>query len=248
MNFKPLVINKVINPHSLPSAAPWSLRMYFVSVFTSDPVVSGGDAWVHRRVRSECSVRSSGLWLWSCECDDGHGAGGVGSRTSISSNVCSDSCPTAAAAAEQSILKAGISQVGGFSIIASSLWATCTPSFLCPLPVYSEHMNSLSTLPSAVSDPGFPSPSLGLPSATPSPSVGLPSGLTQPSSTATPTVSRVDSNSQRSLPPHLGFSQSKDVPSPAAGPLTVRIGLINHRKDLYMVVTLMFYMFFFFFF
>ncbi|KAM8759940.1 ubiquitin-associated protein 2-like isoform 3-T3 [Acanthopagrus schlegelii] len=80
----------------------------------------------------------------------------------------------------------------------------------------SEHMSNIPTLPSAVSDPSFPSPSLGLPSATPSPSLGLPSAATPPSSTAASAVSRVESSGQRSLPPHLGFSQNKDVPSPAA--------------------------------
>ncbi|XP_038558861.1 ubiquitin-associated protein 2-like isoform X1 [Micropterus salmoides] len=77
----------------------------------------------------------------------------------------------------------------------------------------SEHMSSLT---SAVSDPSFPSPSLGLPSATPSPSLGLPSAAAPPSSTAPPAASRVESSVPRSLPPHLGFSQSKDVPSAAA--------------------------------
>ncbi|XP_030273136.1 ubiquitin-associated protein 2-like isoform X1 [Sparus aurata] len=80
----------------------------------------------------------------------------------------------------------------------------------------SEHMSNIPTLPSAVSDPSFPSPSLGLPSATPSPSLGLPSAATPPSSTAPTAVSRVESSGQRSLPPHLGYSQNKDVPSPAA--------------------------------
>ncbi|XP_031611141.1 ubiquitin-associated protein 2-like isoform X1 [Oreochromis aureus] len=80
----------------------------------------------------------------------------------------------------------------------------------------SEHMNSLSS----VTDPNFPSPSLGLPSATPSPSLGLPSAAAPPSSSAPTTVSRVESSVPRSLPPHLGFSQSKDVPSAPGGPLT----------------------------
>ncbi|KAG8011986.1 Ubiquitin-associated protein 2 [Nibea albiflora] len=80
----------------------------------------------------------------------------------------------------------------------------------------SEHMSSLPTLPSAVSDPSFPSPSLGLPSATPSPSLGLPSAATPPSSTAPTAASRVDNSGPRSLPPHLGFAQSKDVPSASA--------------------------------
>ncbi|XP_029998806.1 ubiquitin-associated protein 2-like isoform X2 [Sphaeramia orbicularis] len=84
----------------------------------------------------------------------------------------------------------------------------------------SDHMGSMPPLPSVVSDPSFPSPSLGLPSATPSPSMGLPSGVAQPSSTATTTVSRGENSGPRSLPPHLGFSQSKDVSSPGAGPLT----------------------------
>ncbi|XP_063753773.1 ubiquitin-associated protein 2-like isoform X2 [Eleginops maclovinus] len=77
----------------------------------------------------------------------------------------------------------------------------------------SEHMSSLPTL--AVSDPSFPSPSLGLPSATPSPSMGLPSASAPPSSAA-PAASRVDSSGPRSLPPHMGYSQSKDVPSAAS--------------------------------
>lgn len=92
------------------------------------------------------------------------------------------------------------------------------PIFLSLCPVNSEHMSSL---PLAVSDPSFPSPSLGLPSATPSPSMGLPSAAAPPSSTGPPAASRVESSGPRSLPPHLGYSQSKDVPSAAA--LTVRI-------------------------
>ncbi|XP_022613498.1 ubiquitin-associated protein 2-like isoform X3 [Seriola dumerili] len=81
----------------------------------------------------------------------------------------------------------------------------------------SDHMSSL---PSAVSDPSFPSPSLGLPSATPSPSMGLPSAAAPPSSAAPTIANRVESSGPRSLPPHLGFSQSKDVTSAAGGPLT----------------------------
>ncbi|KAM3610427.1 uncharacterized protein V6R79_004004 [Siganus canaliculatus] len=80
----------------------------------------------------------------------------------------------------------------------------------------SENLSSLPTLPSAVPDPSFPSPSLGLPSATPSPSLGLPSAATPPSSTAPSAASRVESSGPRPLPPHLGFSQSKDVSSAAA--------------------------------
>ncbi|XP_059193480.1 ubiquitin-associated protein 2-like isoform X2 [Centropristis striata] len=80
----------------------------------------------------------------------------------------------------------------------------------------SEHMSSLPTLPLAVSDPSFPSPSLGLPSATPSPSMGLPSAAAPPSSTAPTAASRVESSGPRSLPPHMGFSQSKDAPSAAS--------------------------------
>ncbi|XP_006789774.1 ubiquitin-associated protein 2-like isoform X3 [Neolamprologus brichardi] len=80
----------------------------------------------------------------------------------------------------------------------------------------SEHMSSLSS----VTDPNFPSPSLGLPSATPTPSLGLPSAAVPPSSSAPTTVSRVESSVPRSLPPHLGFSQSKDIPSAPGGPLT----------------------------
>ena len=92
--------------------------------------------------------------------------------------------------------------------------------------LFSEHMSSLSTLPSSVSDAAFASPSLGLPSATPSPSMGLPSGLAQSSSSANTSVSRVESSGSRTLPPHLGFSQSKDLPSPAAGPITVNEHMI----------------------
>ncbi|XP_018523904.1 ubiquitin-associated protein 2 isoform X2 [Lates calcarifer] len=84
----------------------------------------------------------------------------------------------------------------------------------------SEHMSNLPTLPPAVSDPSFPSPSLGLPSATPSPSLGLPSAAAPPSSAAPSAASRVESSGPRSLPPHLGFSQNKDVTSAAGGPLT----------------------------
>ncbi|CAN9513175.1 unnamed protein product [Ophioblennius macclurei] len=91
--------------------------------------------------------------------------------------------------------------------------------FSKPGPV-SEHMNPLPTLPAAASDPSFPSPSLGLPSATPSPSLGLPSAAPPPSSSAPTAASRVESSGPRSLPPHLGFSQSKDVASAAGGPLT----------------------------
>ncbi|XP_029367032.1 ubiquitin-associated protein 2-like isoform X3 [Echeneis naucrates] len=80
----------------------------------------------------------------------------------------------------------------------------------------SDHMSSL---PPAVSDPSFPSPSLGLPSATASPSLGLPSAAAQ-QSTPTTTASRGENSGPRSLPPHLGFSQNKDVTSAAGGPLT----------------------------
>ncbi|XP_035495939.2 ubiquitin-associated protein 2 isoform X3 [Scophthalmus maximus] len=83
-----------------------------------------------------------------------------------------------------------------------------------------EHMSSLPSISSGVSDPSFPSPSLGLPSATPSPSLGLPCAATPPSCAAPTTTSRSESSGQRSLPPHLGFSQSKDVTSAGAGPLT----------------------------
>uniref|UniRef100_A0A8C9YD99 Ubiquitin associated protein 2 n=1 Tax=Sander lucioperca TaxID=283035 RepID=A0A8C9YD99_SANLU len=80
----------------------------------------------------------------------------------------------------------------------------------------SDHMSSLPTLPVAVSDPNFPSPSLGLPSVTPSPSMGLPSAAAPPSSAAPTAASRVESSGPRSLPPHLAFSQSNDIPSAAA--------------------------------
>ncbi|CAL9707943.1 unnamed protein product [Knipowitschia caucasica] len=82
----------------------------------------------------------------------------------------------------------------------------------------SEHMSGLPSLPSSVSESAFPSPSLGLPSATAPASMALPSGLSQPPSTSSPSVSRVEAS--RTLPPHLGFSQSKDLPSSGPGPLT----------------------------
>nr|XP_020458070.1 ubiquitin-associated protein 2-like [Monopterus albus] len=53
----------------------------------------------------------------------------------------------------------------------------------------SEHMSSLSTLSSAVSDPSFPTPSLGLPSATPSPSLNLPRAAASSAFFAPPTHS-----------------------------------------------------------
>lgn len=82
---------------------------------------------------------------------------------------------------------------------------------------------SLPSVPSAVLDPSFPSPSLGLPSATPS--LNIPGVAAPPSSTAPTTGTRLESSGPRSLQPHLGFSQSKDVSSASAGPLTVRM---NH--------------------
>ncbi|XP_010875138.2 ubiquitin-associated protein 2 isoform X2 [Esox lucius] len=78
----------------------------------------------------------------------------------------------------------------------------------------SEPLGSLPSMPQSVSNPSFPSPSLGLPSATPSPSLGLPSAA-PPSST--PSASRVDSATPRSMPPHMGYTQSKDPP---AAPIT----------------------------
>ncbi|KAK6312884.1 hypothetical protein J4Q44_G00162310 [Coregonus suidteri] len=84
-------------------------------------------------------------------------------------------------------------------------------SFSKPGPV-SEPLGSLSSMPPSISDPSFPS--LGLPSATLSPSLGLPSAA-PPSST--PSATRVDSGLPRSMPPHLGYPQSKDAP---AAPLT----------------------------
>uniref|UniRef100_A0A4W5K9Q0 Ubiquitin associated protein 2b n=1 Tax=Hucho hucho TaxID=62062 RepID=A0A4W5K9Q0_9TELE len=83
--------------------------------------------------------------------------------------------------------------------------------FSKPGPV-SEPLGSLSSMP-PVSDPSFPSPSLGLPSATPSPSLGLPSAAAP----SNPSASGVDSGPPRSMPSHLGYSQSKDAPS---APLT----------------------------
>ncbi|CAJ1068426.1 ubiquitin-associated protein 2-like isoform X3 [Xyrichtys novacula] len=80
----------------------------------------------------------------------------------------------------------------------------------------SDHMGSLPPLPSAVSDPSFPTPSLGLPSVTPSPSLGLPSAAAPPSSTAPTATNRVENSGPRTMPPHLGFPQSKDVPSAVA--------------------------------
>lgn len=77
----------------------------------------------------------------------------------------------------------------------------------------------MSGLPSSVSDSKFPSPSLGLPSATPSSTIGLPSAAPPASSAAPTAASRVESSGPRSLPAHMGFPQNKDVPSSA--PLTV---------------------------
>ncbi|XP_047237826.1 ubiquitin-associated protein 2-like isoform X2 [Girardinichthys multiradiatus] len=81
----------------------------------------------------------------------------------------------------------------------------------------SDHMSSV---PSAVSDANFPSPSLGLPGAIPSPSLGLPSAAAPPSSSVPTPTSRVENSGPRTLPPPLGFSQSKDVPSGGTAPLT----------------------------
>uniref|UniRef100_A0A3P8X920 UBA domain-containing protein n=1 Tax=Esox lucius TaxID=8010 RepID=A0A3P8X920_ESOLU len=86
----------------------------------------------------------------------------------------------------------------------------------------SEPLGSLPSMPQSVSNPSFPSPSLGLPSATPSPSLGLPSAA-PPSST--PSASRVDSATPRSMPPHMGYTQSKDPP---AAPITVSHPDLNH--------------------
>lgn len=91
------------------------------------------------------------------------------------------------------------------------------------IPLNSEHVSSLSSLPS---DHSFPSPSLGLPSATHSPSLGLPSNGAPVSSAAPTLASRMDNNSQRSIPPHLVFSQGKDVTSATGGALTVRMALL----------------------
>uniref|UniRef100_A0A3B3VUK9 Ubiquitin associated protein 2b n=1 Tax=Poecilia latipinna TaxID=48699 RepID=A0A3B3VUK9_9TELE len=82
-----------------------------------------------------------------------------------------------------------------------------------PAPAAVPTQDHMGTLPPAVSDASFPSPSLGLPGATPSPSLGLPSAAAPPSSSVPTPTSRVDNSSSRTLPPHLGFSQSKDVPS-----------------------------------
>ncbi|XP_057687783.1 ubiquitin-associated protein 2-like isoform X2 [Corythoichthys intestinalis] len=78
----------------------------------------------------------------------------------------------------------------------------------------SEHVSSIPAMP----DTGFPSPSLGLPSATPSPSLGLP-GAAAPSSTVLAPGKRVDGGGSRALPPHLPFSQNKES-QPSAAPLT----------------------------
>uniref|UniRef100_A0A8C6U2J7 Ubiquitin associated protein 2b n=1 Tax=Neogobius melanostomus TaxID=47308 RepID=A0A8C6U2J7_9GOBI len=101
-------------------------------------------------------------------------------------------------------------------------------SVFVPVPVCSDHMSSLSSLQSSVSDVAFGSPSLGLSNATPSPSMGLPSGLVQPSSSANTAVSRGEST--RTLPPHLGFSQNKDIPSSAAGPITVSVVPVSQSR------------------
>ncbi|XP_054629824.1 ubiquitin-associated protein 2-like isoform X2 [Dunckerocampus dactyliophorus] len=84
----------------------------------------------------------------------------------------------------------------------------------------SEHMSTLPTLPSAVPESSFPSPSLGLPTVTPSPSLGLPGASAPPSTTTTTPSKRVESAGPRSLPPHLAFSQNKESPASSAAPLT----------------------------
>ncbi|KAM9743045.1 ubiquitin-associated protein 2-like [Menidia menidia] len=90
----------------------------------------------------------------------------------------------------------------------------------------SEHMSSL---PSGAADPSFPSPSLGLPSATPSPSLGLPSAAAPTSTNLPTTASRVDNGGPRTLP-HLGFPQSKDVPSAANASLTNGYGSMKTQS------------------
>lgn len=105
----------------------------------------------------------------------------------------------------------------GVCFVLTCFSQICPSSQLCVCPVNSEHMSSL---PSAVSDGSFPSPSMGLPSAAPSSSLGLPSAAA--ASSVPTTTSRVENNGSRSLPPHLGFTQSKDVSSASSAPLMVR--------------------------
>ncbi|XP_077417691.1 ubiquitin-associated protein 2-like isoform X3 [Vanacampus margaritifer] len=106
------------------------------------------------------------------------------------------------------------------ALTAMSVPVTATPAqqpqslFSKPASM-SEHMSNIPTMPDSV----FPSPSLGLPSATASPSLGLPGVAVPPSSTASAPGKRVESGGPRSLPPHLAFSQSKESP-PSVAPLT----------------------------
>ncbi|XP_061527785.1 LOW QUALITY PROTEIN: ubiquitin-associated protein 2-like [Phycodurus eques] len=80
----------------------------------------------------------------------------------------------------------------------------------------SEHVSSIP----AMSDASFPSPSLGLPSATPSNSLVHPGAAAPPSSTASAPGMRVEGGVPRALPPQLAFSQGKEGQPSVAAPLT----------------------------
>ncbi|XP_061673623.1 ubiquitin-associated protein 2-like isoform X2 [Syngnathoides biaculeatus] len=91
------------------------------------------------------------------------------------------------------------------------------PQSLFPKPAaVSEHVSPIPTMP----DASFPSPSLGLPSATPSPSLALPGATVPPSSTALVPGKHIEGSISRVLPPHLTFSQGKEGTPSVAAPLT----------------------------
>ncbi|XP_037114556.1 ubiquitin-associated protein 2-like isoform X3 [Syngnathus acus] len=107
--------------------------------------------------------------------------------------------------------------VAAMAVPAAAMTAQQPQSlFSKPATVSSEHMSNIPNLP----DASFPSPSLGLPSATPSASMGLPGAAGPPSSTAPAPGKRVESGGPRSLPHHLAFSQSKESAPSVAAPLT----------------------------
>ncbi|XP_077457044.1 ubiquitin-associated protein 2-like isoform X3 [Stigmatopora argus] len=103
---------------------------------------------------------------------------------------------------------------GMMSIPAATTPAQQSQSLFSKPASVSEHISGMPTMP----DAGFPSPSLGLPSATPTPSLGLP-GAAAPPSTVLPPGKRIEGGGTRSLPPHLPFSPSKEI-QPSAASLT----------------------------
>ncbi|XP_077571446.1 ubiquitin-associated protein 2-like isoform X2 [Stigmatopora nigra] len=103
---------------------------------------------------------------------------------------------------------------GVMSIPAATAPAQQSQSLFSKPASVSEHISGIPTMP----DAGFPSPSLGLPSATATPSLGLP-GAAAPPSTVLPPAKRIEGGVTRSLPPHHPFSPSKEM-QPSAPSLT----------------------------